>query len=547
MSELCFNIKFNTTGNIKSNTLFKKTHINPIKPIKSLIKKDKDKVEFETWDDYWSDIFDFMHQMMQNTNIPINNRPYRPKVIINNIEDLRRLQQLLKTQKARILPGIQKKFVECVVIRGMDDIPQYVFNATLTELDSRYSAYIKNKKKIYQSYNITPFQTPGFARAFSVILELHPEFNDSIAQYGCGKGISNTKKLNVTSKNSHCNQNCYECIYIPNSIYHLYTLININLESNSNNADFYYIINSKEYKQSGTESYTLYDNNNKLVEYYDPYKHMTTVAISAKDIMNVSMITSAFQGGGVMLIHPRLALLTQIQFPDLWRSPYYNTALNYKNHDQVDIIVILTLQKYAAIRRYMWSKDPVYTSAIYKVDPKIIAAELRDIYSLIPYEANDESQTHEDIPWKIIPYSKEYIQYAEFKDSDNEFKEYIQYAEFKDFDNEFKENQKWLLNGKLRYTSIDDPNLKNILPVLNVQWCLIGEYKPIEQVKIKRIPEFEKFIENPEKYKKNIQPSIVTGGKSLKFETRCNTKRNRIKRNRIKRTKRKTKKWIRSR
>jgi hypothetical protein len=255
---------------------------------------------------------------------------------------------------------------------------------------------------------------------------------------------------------------------------------------------------------------------------------MGYASVFSTKLHKVSFVTMAFEKGGVMLIHPRLALLTQIQLPELWKHSYFNTALHY---DQVDTIVILTLQKYAAIRRYMWSKDPLYTSEIYKVDPKTIAEELRNPYSLFKYP-KDDSQTRNDIPWETIPYSKIY-------------------TGFIDFDEEFIENQKWLSNT--RYSSIKDPNLNNILPIRKNKWCLKGEYKSIEQVKIKRIPEFEKFLENPTLYKKNLlKPKRncicqYKGGKSLKFETRCNTKRNRIKRNRIKRIKRKTTKWIRSR
>lgn len=500
MPETCFDKVFKTPENRKK---FKQ--INIIKPLNSIQKKkmklyENEQNRMEKYEDYMNDVLDFLYQMMQNKNIPIQNRPYISKMNIDNIDELHKFQGILKLQKKKILPIIRQKIAECIIIYNEDKIPEYVFNTTDAKLNSRFKTYINNRN--IKKLGIIPFTTPAVSRMYGDILTAHPEFTDSANTYTCG--------INIDSHTHHFTLN--ECTIIPKSIYKLYE----KMETNQ-----YYIINSQEYTQPSFESYTLYNNKNELIEYYDPYTTATVGPVLSIFLDKVSYVKMAFEEGGVMIIHPRLALLIQIQLPELFNSPYFNTALHY---DQVDTIVILTLQKYAAIRRYMWSKDPLYTSEIYKVDPKNIAEELRDPYSLFkyPYE-NDDSQKNENIPWDTIPYSKTF-------------------TDFTDFKNEFIENQRWL--SDIRYDSIDDPNLYNILPTRYDRWCLKGEYKSIEQVRIKRIPEFEKFIKNPILYKQNLLKSKkicvckYKGGKSLKFETRYK-KRNTKKRN--------TKKWIRSR
>jgi hypothetical protein len=187
-----------------------------------------------------------------------------------------------------------------------------------------------------------------------------------------------------------------------------------------------------------------------------------TNSIELGDIGSSKVLADVFANKGLELIHPRLGCLLQMELPALWNKSYFNVS----SLDKTDCVVVLTLQKYAAIRRYMWSKDPALASQVYEVDPTTIADELRAPYLTLPGQSFNSN--------------------AFFK--------------------EFRNNQLWA-GGSVRYTSYSDPGLQKILPSdssLNQQrqlrsqnnanyamlpWYIPGESHPVEQTPIPKISE----------------------------------------------------------
>ena len=245
-----------------------------------------------------------------------------------------------------------------------------------------------------------------------------------------------------------------------------------------------------------------------LNKYYHPYKLLdergNKLLLRANYLPYIVGISDSFKAGGIYMFDPKLAFLIQyfkLKFDDensnMWNTPYYTTigGTNIEDIDKGIRITILTLQKYAAIRRYMWSKDPDYASEVYKTDPKDIINELRDPYSLLPYKdehiseftkyQNDEKDRRyvpEDIDLTLIPYS---IFSGYPKDNLPQLKAGLK----KQIDEEIIANWKW---ATYKSKSIDEiyNELYRLIPHKS-DWTLNRPYQDIEKIEIKRIPEVE--------------------------------------------------------
>jgi len=154
------------------------------------------------------------------------------------------------------------------------------------------------------------------------------------------------------------------------------------------------------------------------------------------------ILAHAMEHKALELIHPRLGFLFQTQLAPLWNKGYYNPDLN-----DLDRIVLLTLQKYAAIRRYMWTKDPALASQVYEVDPKTIANELRAPYFTLPGQPPFNSNA---------------------------------------FFDEFRKNQLWI-NGIVKYKSYSDPGLDAFLPT-NPDLNIVQMAKHVSNTAVRSYP-----------------------------------------------------------
>jgi len=131
--------------------------------------------------------------------------------------------------------------------------------------------------------------------------------------------------------------------------------------------------------------------------------------------------------GNMALIHPRLGFIIQNSYPELWAKRYWIADDRY---DPITRIVILTLQKYSAIRRYYGTgdyygtEDDAWSSALYKQNPfdPQIAYELKNPQiTLARYDFNEQEFLEELIDnqvWAMLSPGK-YNDYEKYKLSNN--------------------------------------------------------------------------------------------------------------------------------
>jgi len=235
----------------------------------------------------------------------------------------------------------------------------FLFNISITELNIKF----KNKNKHNSSQN-----TNAIERIFTEFILIHPEYN---------KDASNKSLTHILNKDRQ--------VYSLQDIYSLYT-------SGSNIIQF--LAMSAEYMPNLPYESTLdvfYNNNNSS-------RFMPT---SYRNLFKLSYVNDAFNNGGIFIFDPRLAYLIQTDRSDIWNISYYNTS-NLNGIDMIDRIVILIFQKYASLKRYLYSKNRSYASDIYKKPYKDISNELRDINKPLDKSINYESNW---IEWENIPYS----------------------------------------------------------------------------------------------------------------------------------------------
>jgi len=172
-----------------------------------------------------------------------------------------------------------------------------------------------------------------------------------------------------------------------------------------------------------------------------------------------------------MLIEPRLGFLFQKEAPELWNRHYWlpkfsgeqNLLRNYNNQSNtrsnngsrmylnesiinlvrkpntvVDIlrIVLLTLQKYSALRRFAFTKSPEWCSKIYS-----------------DYYVNNAVE--------LLRPDIDFLSYGHtFSNEEFERESYGYVFNRKEFDKEFQDNQVWANSNKMiLFKSFDDPKL----------------------------------------------------------------------------------------
>jgi hypothetical protein len=151
--------------------------------------------------------------------------------------------------------------------------------------------------------------------------------------------------------------------------------------------------------------------------------------VKIKDMTRVRIINDAFTKGKMLGVNPRLGYTLQKEYSSLWNRSCWNASNDKRKgvfghvFDDIDRIVILTLQEHSALRRYEATGNTDWCADIYTHSPRQmhIAHELKNPQRLIRgYEFNEE--------------------------------EFLQ---------ELRENQMWA-GGKIRYNTIED--LNNLLP-----------------------------------------------------------------------------------
>lgn len=179
---------------------------------------------------------------------------------------------------------------------------------------------------------------------------------------------------------------------------------------------------------------------------YYGYENLQPKPLESSIIEKVSFIQDAFQNSAITLIHPRLGVLLQKERRDLWASGLFLPQL-----DDIDAIVLLTLQKYAAIRRYSTTKDPFFTAEVYTTDHMNL---------LMSYELRNPQQPSEGYTFNSERFYEEFL-----------------------------ENQEWA-GGVIRYHSLQDIHLNEFLPPVRknalrgIPWIAKTPYIEQEQIPI---------------------------------------------------------------
>ena len=109
-----------------------------------------------------------------------------------------------------------------------------------------------------------------------------------------------------------------------------------------------------------------------------------------------SSIVDAFANKGVMLVHPRLGWILQRDAPELWTMSYdlpfapsqkpsnilsgnppnFNAIREESKLNKLLRVIVLTLQKYTILRRWAWTKSPIWCSDVYETPFMRLAPEL---------------------------------------------------------------------------------------------------------------------------------------------------------------------------
>jgi len=261
---------------------------------------------------------------------------------------------------------------------------------------------------------------------------------------------------------------------------------------------FYIVVNPKFW----SNSISRYDSN-----YYNSETNRFAT-IHTKYILVNSSIQDAFLNKGLMLIEPRLGFLFQKEAPELWNRHYwlpkfsndpkllrnYNDQSNIRNNngsrmylneaivnnvrksdDVKDTlrIVLLTLQKYSALRRFAFTKDPDVCSQIYSEYYVNNAAELL--------------RPNVDLPQVGYNFNRE------------------------EFDKEFADNQRWAHSkGIALFKSYDDPRLHvffrtNPAKLANFapSWFKMRYRKDVMQVPIEPLPNVEAMVNRANAFSPN--------------------------------------------
>jgi hypothetical protein len=95
------------------------------------------------------------------------------------------------------------------------------------------------------------------------------------------------------------------------------------------------------------------------------------VPIKSEELTKISFVKDAFSEGKISLMSPKLGFIIQKIYPYLWLKKLWP---GYKN--DLDKIAFLTLQKYAALRRFYFSNDDSLSAELYTTKPSIVHLEV---------------------------------------------------------------------------------------------------------------------------------------------------------------------------
>jgi hypothetical protein len=343
--------------------------------------------------------------------------------------------QQKKELRIRILQSIQQPdgSFQYPDVEEYDSLSQSLFGLSEDEFTRKL---ILREKQSSEPGKRPYLATSEFKRLFPYLLRTEQEtkYKSNQGDLECYPYTENTNVYTELKPNV--------CIKIANNIYNLYE---------NRVKGLYICVHSKFFPPERGYRYEEKYYNTGI----DP-KNTKVIGLPYKSFFKASFIQDAFQNGGVWLFHPRLFVLLQESNRDKLEGQYLMPRF-----DRTDLVTIATLQKYAAIRRYIWTKDTMFSSQVYKDDLRILSAELRSPYITLP-----------GLDTVLPGFSRDYQEYSSEGISENKLQErayLVPYFQFNVFDTtaflkEFRDNQLWA-GGKVRYSSYSDPRLDSILPM----------------------------------------------------------------------------------
>jgi hypothetical protein len=394
------------------------------------VKKSFRESSIENYDEGTMRVFAYIYQKMMR-------QPYNPNKITLTPTELRDLKR-----RALTAYSIDGKFVPG---KDMNELSLELFGIPLKEFNDEYIIFedtlTPDRRRPFHPFG-------GLARIFPTLFksDIEREYNITQATKQCALA---SIRNNITTL-----QDSSVCVIVTRSI----ERIPSSLEQFPG---IMYLVVLPQYTPvqmnhfSENSTYTMGTKASHILHYIN-------------ELDEISYIQDAFKYGGVQLIHPRLGFLLQTQKPEFYGQTLFLPTYT----DPRDRIAVLTLQKYAAIRRYMWTKNPFFSAEVYMVDPITIADELR-----APYIELSGEKFNIELP-------------GEKFDSAAFFKE-------------FRGNQKFVdPNGKVKYTTYSDPALDRILPRQGrttvetiLPWMTKDTYRSEAKIPIMPLPE-QKYVED---------------------------------------------------
>lgn len=404
---------------------------NSLKPFSYNVKNERREFfpDYESYRDASERMFAFIYQKYKR-------QIYNPKEITLTVNERNELKMAIYKQLKQV-GAINGKLNDTKLKQIMKNLFGLETDKDIKDFNEEYISVESTSPQYGPSAGLKPL------RPYTYISRLIPALlkSDREIQYTSNQEMYMCIQTDL-AKNTYKTLNSDDCVFTTRSIPHLFK----HLLGNPIITNVFYMVLNPLYFPVGPERTSGKTFNTSINSGFNE-----PVSIKMKTLNKISFIQDAFQNKGLQLIHPRLGLLLQEQLPTLWNKSCFNTknskAVSGRQFDLIDRIVILTLQKYAAIRRYMWSKDPNITALIYQVNPISISNELRNISQVLPSSVitnkNRESES--------FSYLKDIPTYMEFDEQA--------------FLKEFIENQQWASNSnKIRYKSLSDTALDNILP-----------------------------------------------------------------------------------
>jgi len=285
--------------------------------------------------------------------------------------------------------------------KRMDEIAVELFKTDLKVLDEQIVAWEKRNKAIYRNNECYIGNKAGgdLGRTIGDIRLTETERKNKINRddYGCLSFNSQTDTINTN------------CIFITNKL----------------------------------DALAFYPQN----KMYWICIHGTQAAFTTRydKFSEIRIVKQGFMNGDIAGINPRLGFVLQNEHPDLWAQKMW---IPERKMDIMDRIVILTLQKYSAIRRYYGSSyippknldrvyDQSWCSSLYKSNPfdPYIAYELKNPQIRVAgynMEFNEEEFIEELIDNQVWVRALNENHYKKLKKSNNTYG--IPYRTLKDLD-----------------------------------------------------------------------------------------------------------------